>query len=220
METNEILGEVLSLLDETERALSGDELFENSQKYTYIVRDKPKEREKNLLERIDTCRKCALSRSPYRFHIGSLERASYRALFIVSSPSSFSLFSADEKRFFDAWLGVLGLKKGEYEVLSLLKCHSEYLYQESVDQCKPYLQEELRLIDTPLYILLGEDISRSITHLNVPFDDMRSKSVRINGVRTRMTFHPRDLVNNYSYVRKEVFKDLLDIKERSMEMVD
>lgn len=219
MGKNEGYEALFSLLDEAERLITRDFLSEEKERVSYVVLDK-KEKERGVLslkERIRACSLCALSHRGYKYiEEGKVDS---KVLFIVSGPSGFSLFEGEEKRFFDAWVKVLELESIDYKLSSLIRCPSDSLDDDIVNLCKRYLIEEMTKERHSLYVLLGEDAARYITHSKEGFDQMRRMEFLVNNTPTRVTFHPRDIVSDYNRVRKEVYRDLLEIK-RNLEKIN
>ncbi len=195
----------LSILDEAEAALSGDNLFEKKDRVGYFVTEKNDV--KGFAE--EECRRCPLWKNRaghgFYFNPGSAE-----VLFIIAKPENpDSPLNGDAMDMYERQMSALGIERSRRALLSILKCPSDSFVTEYADACKEHLKAEISSYHPRLLVLFGVDCARYMLRKKDAFDSLRA-SVRcfsINGIKTFATYSQRECIEN-GMLKKKVWEDL------------
>ncbi len=110
---------------------------------------------------------------------------------------------------------VLHLKREDVYIANIVKCrppNNRVPTLEEVASCKPYLLEQIKIINPKLIVALG---STSYHHLsedyNMPISKIRGEILEFGNAKLIPTYHPSFLLRNPS-AKKDVFADMLKVK--------
>ncbi len=110
---------------------------------------------------------------------------------------------------------VLHLKREDVYIANIVKCrppNNRVPTLEEVSSCKPYLLEQIKIINPKLIVALG---STSYHHLsedyNMPISKIRGEILEFGNAKLIPTYHPSFLLRNPS-AKKDVFADMLKVK--------
>jgi len=110
---------------------------------------------------------------------------------------------------------VLNLKKEDVYIANILKCRTpanRVPNMEEVSACKPYLMQQIEMINPEIIVALG---STSYHHLTGEYDThiskVRGELLELGSARLIPTYHPNFLLRNPSS-KKDVFQDMLKVK--------
>ncbi len=110
---------------------------------------------------------------------------------------------------------VLHLKREDVYIANIVKCrppNNRVPTLEEVASCKPYLLEQIKIINPKLIVALG---STSYHHLsedyNMPISKIRGEILEFGNAKLIPTYHPSFLLRNPS-AKKYVFADMLKVK--------
>ncbi len=110
---------------------------------------------------------------------------------------------------------VLHLKREDIYIANIVKCrppNNRVPTLEEVASCKPYLLEQIKIINPKLIVALG---STSYHHLsedyNMPISKIRGEILEFGNAKLIPTYHPSFLLRNPS-AKKYVFADMLKVK--------
>ena len=110
---------------------------------------------------------------------------------------------------------VLHLKREDVYIANIVKCrppNNRVPTLEEVASCKPYLLEQIKIINPKLIVALG---STSYHHLsedyNMPISKIRGEILEFGNAKLIPTYHPSFLLRNPS-AKKNVFADMLKVK--------
>ncbi len=115
----------------------------------------------------------------------------------------------------DVILEAAGLTYDDVYITNLVKCFvaaGQSLEKSWVDSCRPYLMEQIRIINPHVIITLGADASRSLCTLsgNMPMKDMRGRILhRTKGTMIVPTYHPSYLLRKGG-IKSDVYKEVLE----------
>ncbi len=166
------------------------------------------------------CHLCALSKSRKNiiFGAGNLKA---KVMFIGDNPSvsedeTGMLFSGKSGELLAKMIeNVLLIPKEEVYVTHILKCktpENRVPTPEEVACCKPYMMQQIQLIQPKIIVTLG---STSFHHLTgeyeTPMDTIRGSVLHFGEAKLIPTFHPNFLLRNPS-AKKEVYADLLKVR--------
>lgn len=114
----------------------------------------------------------------------------------------------------DTILAAAGLTYDDVYITNLVKCFvaaGQSLDRRWVESCRPYLMEQIRIINPHVIITLGADSSRSLCDLagNIPMNKMRGQALYYSKETMIVpTYHPSYLLRKGG-VKSEAYKDVL-----------
>ena len=108
-------------------------------------------------------------------------------------------------------LAAIGLAREDVYICNLLKCRppgNRNPRPEEVAACKPFLREQLRLLDAPLILALGSPAARELLQTSRGIMSLRGRfSKTPEGYRVMPTFHPAYLLRRPE-AKRDVWSDL------------
>ena len=108
-------------------------------------------------------------------------------------------------------LAAIGLAREDVFICNLLKCHppgNRNPRPEELGACKPFLREQLRLLDPPLILALGSPATRALLQTSRGIMSLRGRFTKTpEGYRVMPTFHPAYCLRRPE-AKREVWDDL------------
>ena len=108
-------------------------------------------------------------------------------------------------------LAAIGLPREEVFICNLLKCRppgNRNPRPDEVAACKPFLREQLRLLDPPLILALGSPAARELLQTRRGIMSLRGRFMKTReGYRVMPTFHPAYLLRNPA-AKRDTWEDL------------
>ena len=175
-------------------------------------------------EEIHECRKCTLEATRTRFVFGVGNPAA-DMVFVGEAPG----FEEDRQgepfvgkagRLLDRILAAIQLSRRDVYICNILKCrppdNRDPLASE-VEQCLPYLQEQLRIIQPKLIVALGRVAAKTLLGVEDSLKNMRPQIYDYAGIEMRVTYHPAALLRNPSW-KAPAWEDFQAIRDRCREL--
>jgi DNA polymerase len=189
-----------SLLDRTGPRSQFDPNL-NGNKKVPIIRDT-----KNLDDfyaQIKDCQKCTLGQSRTNFVFGA-GNPHAELLLVGEAPG------ADEDRVGEPFVGKAGqllnkiLKSIDFNredvfIANILKCRppgNRDPLPEEVDQCEPYLHQQIRIIQPRMILVLGRIAGQTLLKTELSLTNLRGKLHYYQGIPMVVTYHPAALLRN------------------------
>ena len=196
-----------TLLDGAEALLGGDSLREEHPEYDYTVTvpEKKAETVSSFDEDIASCHRCQSCFSRRVYAEPTLNPDS-DFLFVLPSPEGDTMLSADSYSYYTKWVKAMGREMRNVSITSLIRCPVPFR-KEAADSCRDYLREEMKSLRPKAIVLLGEETAQYMLRRQLPLDNLRLHSYRINGIRTFVTYTPLSLVRDRS-LRGKIWEDL------------
>ncbi len=169
----------------------------------------------HLAREVAGCTRCPLSQSRTQTVFG--EGAATPRLFVVGEAPG-----ADEDRtgrpfvgragaLLTRMLGAIGLAREDVFIGNVLKCRppgNRSPRPDEVAACRPYLQEQLALLDAPLVLAVGSHAARLLLHTERGITSLRGRfQTSPDGWRVMPTYHPAYLLRNPA-AKREAWADL------------
>ncbi len=108
-------------------------------------------------------------------------------------------------------LAAIGLAREDVYICNVLKCrppNNRNPRPDEVGSCRPFLQEQLTLLDPPLILALGSPASRELLGTERGIGSLRGRFARTRGgFRVMPTYHPAYLLRNPA-AKRDVWHDL------------
>lgn len=222
-ENKDAIEYILSVLDETERALTGDVLSERNRIVKYDITFPPEEKAPAAassvrgnapsdMPAIRDCHKCDLwmNRGEERFE---LPKRRAKVMFIVAHPETkFGILDNDSMDMFRKQVAAIGLTEQDYILTSLLKCPCDHFDSKAADLCRGYLKDEMvKAKSVKCFVFLGSDISSYMLRRPVNMDQFRSKVWNINGIPSVATYSERECLMD-PRLKRPVWEDLKKVR--------
>jgi len=112
-------------------------------------------------------------------------------------------------------------KREEVFICNVLKCRppgNRTPLPEEVDQCRPYLEEQIQIIKPKLIMALGASAAQALLRTKDSVGKLRNKWHDFNGVPLRVTYHPAALLRFDGY-KKDVWEDMKELTRKYVEMI-
>ena len=110
-------------------------------------------------------------------------------------------------------------KRQDVFICNVLKCRppgNRTPQPEEVDQCRPYLEEQIRIIKPKLIMALGASAAQALLKTKDPVGKLRNKWHDFEGTPLRVTYHPAALLRFEGY-KKDVWEDMKEFTRRYQE---
>ena len=184
---------------------------------------------KQSLEAIATevkaCRKCEIANSRLNAVPGQ-GNPQARLMFVGEAPG------ADEDQKGLAFIGragklltdiiiAMGLSREEVFIGNILKCRppgNRDPKLDEIDNCWPYLKQQLEIIQPEVIVALGAHAARTLLDTKEAIGKLRGRfheyrySDEVEPAKLMPTYHPAYLLRNYSYDnRKRVWEDMMKV---------
>jgi uracil-DNA glycosylase len=180
-----------------------------------------------LNKMICTCQKCPLGKTRTNFVFGV---GNHNADIVVIGEAPGGDEDAQGEPFvgragqlLNKILEATGFQREEVFILNILKCRppgNRNPLTEEVEQCRPYLEKQLQLINPKLVLLLGKVAAESLLKTREPLNKLRGRVHDYKGWKVMVTFHPAALLRNPNWKRPtwedmQAFKAMYDDMKKS-----
>ncbi len=118
----------------------------------------------------------------------------------------------------------MGLSRAEVYIANILKCRPDMPpgssgnrkpTPEEMEMCKPYLLDQIDLIQPKVIVALGGTAVEGLLHSTTGITKLRGTWMEFHGVPVMPTYHPSYLLRNQSLIEKrKVWEDMLQVLER------
>ncbi len=112
-------------------------------------------------------------------------------------------------------------KRQDVFICNVLKCRppgNRTPLPEEVEQCRPYLEEQVRIIKPKLIMALGASAAQALLSTKEPVGKLRNRWHDFSGIPLRVTYHPAALLRFEGY-KKDVWGDMKEITAKYMELI-
>lgn len=103
-----------------------------------------------------------------------------------------------------------GLKRENIYICNILKCRppgNRTPLPEESQNCRPFLDLQLKVISPKYIICLGACASQNLLRVKIPISQMRGQWFEYNGIKVLCTWHPAYLLRNPA-AKKDVWDDM------------
>ncbi len=167
------------------------------------------------------CQKCPLRKTRRNFVFGS-GNPQAEVMFVGEGPG------ADEDAQGLPFVGAAGRlltkivestktwKRSEVFICNVLKCRppgNRTPLPEEVDQCRPHLEEQIRIIHPKFIMALGATAAQALLRTKDSVGKLRNKWHDLNGIPLRVTYHPAALLR-YDGYKKDVWEDMKELTDK------
>lgn len=111
-------------------------------------------------------------------------------------------------------------KRQEVFICNVLKCRppgNRTPLPEEVEQCRPYLEEQVRIIKPKLIMALGASAAQALLATRESVGKLRNRWHDFSGIPLRVTYHPAALLRFDGY-KKDVWEDMKEFTAKFVEI--
>lgn len=111
-------------------------------------------------------------------------------------------------------------KRQDVFICNVLKCRppgNRTPLPEEVEKCRPYLEEQIRVIQPRLIMALGASAAQTLLNVKDSVGKMRNRWHDYNGIPLRVTYHPAALLRFDGY-KKDVWQDMKELTAKYKEL--
>lgn len=109
----------------------------------------------------------------------------------------------------------MGRTRDDVYIANVLKCrppNNRNPERDEVETCRPFLDEQIRLIDPRVIVTLGTFAAQALLQTDEPISRMRGQWRTVRGVRVMPTFHPAFLLRSPER-KKDVWEDMKLVRD-------
>jgi uracil-DNA glycosylase len=106
------------------------------------------------------------------------------------------------------------LTREEVYITNVVKCRppeNRAPYEDEVEACRSFLEEEIRLVDPQILVPLGSSAVQTLIRSKNKISDLRGNLLDFNGRRLIATYHPAYLLRNPG-AKREAWEDLKRVR--------
>jgi uracil-DNA glycosylase family 4 len=108
----------------------------------------------------------------------------------------------------------INLTREEVYITNVVKCRppeNRTPFEDEVEACRSFLEEEIRLVDPKILVLLGSTAAQTLTRSKKSISDLRGNLLDFKGRRLIATYHPAYLLRNPE-AKREAWEDLKRVR--------
>jgi len=172
-----------------------------------------------LYQAILQCRKCGLFRNRRQAVPG---QGSFKArlMFIGEGPG----FEEDQQgrpfvgpagQLLTKMIKAIKLNREDVYITNVVKCRppeNRLPSEDEIEVCRPFLNEEIRLVDPKILVGLGNCAAQTLTQSKKRISDLRGRWLDFQSRRLMATYHPAFLLRNPE-AKREVWEDLKRVRQ-------
>ena len=169
---------------------------------------------------IEKCEKCNLSNTRNKFVFGSGD-PNADLLLIGEGPgeeedAQGQPFVGRAGKLLDKILAAIGFSRdNKVFIINIVKCRppeNRNPLLSEIEQCFPYLIQQISLIKPKLIIALGKVAGQTLLRRNMMIKEMRNKKHYFNSIPLIVTYHPAALLRNQS-LKLDAWEDFKHIRD-------
>ena len=172
-----------------------------------------------LARMVSECRKCGLcgTRTNTVFADGS---TSARLVFIGEAPGRDEdlrglPFVGRAGQLLDKMIAAIDLRREEVYICNVLKCRppeNRTPAPDEVEQCLPYLEQQLALVRPALICALGLSATQALLQTKASMASLRGRTFEYRGIPLIPTYHPAALLRNPG-LKREAWTDMQRVRD-------
>jgi DNA polymerase len=172
-----------------------------------------------LAKSLEGCPRCKLSKTRKNIVFGQGNRKA-ELMFIGEAPGREEdeqglAFVGKAGQLLTKIIEAMGSKREGVFIANLLKCRppdNRNPEPDEVASCRPFLDEQIRLIGPKVIVTLGAFATQAILETDEPIGRMRGSWREAKGVRVMPTFHPSFLLRSPDR-KKDVWEDMKLVRD-------
>lgn len=185
--------------------------------------DRVEVRFRELEQQVSVCTKCPLSEGRTRTVFGEGELDT-DLMFIGEGPGydedrQGKPFVGKAGQLLEKIINAIGLDRLDVYITNIVKCRpprNRDPLPEEVSACRPYISEQIRLINPKVIVTLGRHSSQTILKTGDPISRLRGRFHRVDGIPVMPTYHPAYLLRNPAG-KRDVWEDVQKVRDHLKE---
>ncbi len=173
---------------------------------------------------IKDCQKCVLGSTRNKFVYG-VGNPDARLMFIGEAPGAQEdaqgePFVGAAGQLLDKIMAAIQLTRRDIYIANVLKCrppNNRDPLPAEMDECLPYLHEQIRLIKPKLLCSLGRVAAQALLQTTTPLNKLRNQWHDYHGIPMLVTFHPAALLR-FPGNKRECWEDMKILRARYDEL--
>lgn len=169
---------------------------------------------------INACQRCPLGAKRRKFVFGEGDSQA-PLVFVGDAPgieedASGRPFAGPAGALLDRMIAAMGFKRPDVYLANVLKCRGQAGREPDAvetEACRPYLQQQLALLQPKVIISLGAYSSRLLTGSERPLSELRGRWAEHAGRPLMPTYHPNELLKDPG-LKRFVWEDLKQVMKR------
>ena len=168
---------------------------------------------------VSSCRKCGLceTRTQTVFADGDVKA---RLMFVGEAPGRDEdaqgvPFVGRAGQLLNKMIAAIDLRREDVYICNVLKCRppeNRTPLPDEVEQCRPYLEQQIALVKPALICALGLSAMQALLQTKASMGSMRGKTFTYRGVPVIPTYHPAALLRNPA-LKHEAWVDLQRVRD-------
>ena len=195
------------------KEIFGDELFINSNQ-----KNNQSSKLSKYYDSIKNCLNCSLGKTRTNFVFGSGNPNS-NIVFVGEAPGKNEdlegkPFVGRSGKLLDKILHAINLSRNDVYILNVIKCRppeNRNPNAQEIEECEPYLKEQLNIIKPKLIVALGRVSAMTLLQTKESLLNLRNKIHQYEGIDFLVTYHPAALLRNPN-LKKFAWDDFKMIK--------
>jgi DNA polymerase len=113
-------------------------------------------------------------------------------------------------------LSAMGIEEDNYYICNIIKCrpkNNRTPYEQEIQQCLPYLDRQIELVQPEVIVLLGNTAAASLIDKNIRITQQRGTWHEYKGIPVMLTYHPAALLRDESK-KIDMWRDLKNAWKR------
>jgi uracil-DNA glycosylase family 4 len=177
-------------------------------------------------EQINQCQKCPLGQTRNAFVFGS-GNGNADLMLIGEAPGAEEdaqglPFVGAAGKLLDKILAAINFKREDVFIANILKCrppNNRDPQPAEVEQCQPYLNQQIELIKPKIILLLGRIAAQTLFQTKDSLTSMRGKDLQYLGIDVVVTYHPAALLRNPNW-KRPTWDDIKKLRQRYDELTE
>lgn len=172
-----------------------------------------------LAKEVAACHRCSLCRSRTQtvFADGS---SAARLVFVGEAPGRDEdaqgvPFVGRAGQLLNRMIAAIELERSEVYICNVLKCRppdNRVPAPDEVEQCRPFLEQQIALVKPALICALGLSAAQALLQTKASMSSMRGKTFAFRGVPVIPTYHPAALLRNPG-LKRDAWVDLQRVRD-------
>ncbi len=163
---------------------------------------------------IKDCEKCLLHKSRTNFVFGT-GNSRAEVMFVGEAPGrdedlQGEPFVGRAGQLLNKILAAINFKREEVYIGNILKCRppeNRDPLPDEIEQCEPYLIQQIKLIQPKLICALGRISAQALLKTRQPLNRLRGRFHDYQGIKLLVTYHPAALLR-YPQFKKDTWEDM------------
>jgi DNA polymerase len=173
----------------------------------------------SLAQFIENCQRCKLSKSRTNIVFGQ-GNAHAELMFVGEAPGRDEdeqglAFVGRAGQLLTKIIEAMGRKRDDVFIANVLRCrppHNRNPEPDEVASCRPFLEEQIRLISPKVIVTLGTFAAQALLETDESIGRLRGRWQAVRGVRVMPTFHPAFLLRSPER-KKDVWEDMKLVRD-------